>query len=146
MDTVVKDPLGDIEEGEVPDKRNNFESVKTEINEDVEEYECVKKENVLANKDTVKTLNSKVEHNYKILVAAQKSHKCSECDYATKNRRRLKIHVLNHFGEKPYKCGICDYSCNKAYNLKTHSYTHTAQRIFAKQVGQAPPETFFKNS
>ena len=96
-ETVVNDPLDDIEEGEVPENR------KTESYEDVEENECVKKENVLANKDTVKTLNSKVEQLNKILVAAQKSHKCSQCDYATNNRRRLNIHVLNHFGEKPFQ-------------------------------------------
>ena len=55
----IKDPLDDIEEGEVTENRNY--SVKTESNKDVEKNEHVKKENVLANK----TLNSKVKQENK---------------------------------------------------------------------------------
>merc|ERR1712129_37760 len=84
--TEEKDPLNDIEEGEVLGNRNYFKSYRSKSNKGVE-YE--NKKDVLADKVTLKTFDIKAkglyaeQKNHKMLVAAQK---CSHCDYATKNR------------------------------------------------------------
>ena len=49
-----------------------------------------------------------------------KVHKCDFCDYSSKARKDLKLHVMTHTGEKPHCCTIYNYSSTFQNNLKEH--------------------------
>lgn len=47
---------------------------------------------------------------------------CDMCDYSTKHRNELKLHIMKHNGEKPFKCPKCHFKTSKKYTLKLHMY------------------------
>lgn len=34
-------------------------------------------------------------------------HQCSQCSFASKNKKDLRRHVLTHTNEKPFACHLC---------------------------------------
>ena len=53
-----------------------------------------------------------------------KSHKCSECDYASSQADVVRSHVIAQSGEKSQKCNKCDYLVSHANTLKVHMKIH----------------------
>ena len=58
----------------------------------------------------------------------QKPYQCTQCDYASKYSRNLKIHSMQHTGEKPHQCTQCDYASTQPVNLKIHLMKHTGEK------------------
>lgn len=48
--------------------------------------------------------------------------KCDRCDFTTKLKPELKLHIRRHNGEKPFKCPQCPFSALLRYHLKLHMY------------------------
>ena len=46
------------------------------------------------------------------------------CNYVTKYRGNLKIHMKFHTGEKPYRCDLCGRDFVLAQHCKKHMLTH----------------------
>ena len=59
--------------------------------------------------------------------------KCLSCDYVTKERRRLEVHVQSkHMGlEMPFKCQYCDFTSKERTATKDHTYRHFKQKPFS---------------
>ena len=59
-------------------------------------------------------------------------YRCEECDYSTKQKNNLIIHIqAKHSLEKPFKCRECDYSACTPHNLKYHVQAkHTLEKPF----------------
>lgn len=47
-------------------------------------------------------------------------YKCDKCDYSTKHKTELKLHIRRHNGEKPFKCPQCPFSSLLKSALKLH--------------------------
>ena len=56
-----------------------------------------------------------------------KSHKCSECDYASSQADVVRSHVIAHSGEKSQKCNKCEYLVSHANTLKVHMKIHPGE-------------------
>jgi len=54
----------------------------------------------------------------------EKRYKCSECDYATKYKSNLSSHMMTHSKETPYACTYCKYETRYKSNLKNHVKSH----------------------
>ena len=61
-------------------------------------------------------------------VNKEKSHKCSQCQYASSKASNLRTHLKIHIGEKPNKCNQCDYASSQAGNLRAHLKTHSGEK------------------
>ena len=61
--------------------------------------------------------------------SGEKSHKCSQCDFATVYKSSLNKHFKSHSGEKKksFKCDHCNYASDKSSNLKTHLRTQSEE-------------------
>lgn len=38
-------------------------------------------------------------------------HKCPNCNFASKNKKDLRRHVMTHTNEKPFPCKLCGQRC-----------------------------------
>ena len=71
----------------------------------------------------------------------EKSHKCTQCDFATVWASRLKTHLKSHSGEKSHKCKQCRYAFIEASGLRRHLKTHTGEKSHkCNQCGYASIE------
>uniref|UniRef100_UPI00358F57A1 zinc finger protein 335 isoform X2 n=1 Tax=Myxine glutinosa TaxID=7769 RepID=UPI00358F57A1 len=52
--------------------------------------------------------------------AGLRPHKCSQCSFASKNKKDLRRHLLTHTNEKPFSCHICGQRFNRNGHLKLH--------------------------
>ncbi|UYV80937.1 hypothetical protein LAZ67_19002220 [Cordylochernes scorpioides] len=59
-----------------------------------------------------------------------KPFKCEQCDYRTAIKRSLKLHIYKHTGNEPFKCEFCDYRTTQMCSLKSHTYLHTGNAPF----------------
>ena len=59
-----------------------------------------------------------------------KSHKCSECDYASSQADVVRSHVIAQSGEKSQKCNKCEYLVSHANTLKVHMKIHPGEKDF----------------
>ena len=74
--------------------------------------------NVNVNMEAIKKSNNRI-----------KSHKCSQCNYASSQKGNLKTHLKTHSGEKSNKCSQCDFASSHAYVLRQHLKTHSGEMI-----------------
>lgn len=45
---------------------------------------------------------------------------CFACDYHTRIKRSMEVHIRTHTGEKPYKCKHCFYESSDKSHLMRH--------------------------
>ncbi|KAF5356252.1 hypothetical protein D9756_004343 [Leucocoprinus leucothites] len=77
--------------------------------------------------------------------ALSKKYKCSElgCDYATRQRSNLRIHVKGHLGDKDQLCywpapenagGICGFECTDPSSFNRHFKVHAKRAMIKKEA------------
>ena len=54
----------------------------------------------------------------------EKPHRCNQCDYASIEASKLRIHLKTHSGEKSNKCNQCDFASIQPGNLRRHMKKH----------------------
>ncbi|XP_066970734.1 zinc finger and BTB domain-containing protein 14-like isoform X19 [Macrobrachium rosenbergii] len=59
-----------------------------------------------------------------------KIHHCPHCNYSTKHKGHLKLHMYTHTGYRPYQCSYCPMSFSHSTTLKNHTRRHTGERPF----------------
>ncbi|XP_064092819.1 zinc finger and SCAN domain-containing protein 2-like isoform X31 [Macrobrachium nipponense] len=59
-----------------------------------------------------------------------KIHRCPQCNYSTKNRGHLRLHMYTHTGYRPYQCSYCPMSFSHNTTLKNHIRRHTGEKPF----------------
>jgi len=47
-------------------------------------------------------------------------HQCTQCSFASKNKKDLRRHMLTHTNEKPFACHLCGQRFNRNGHLKFH--------------------------
>ncbi len=55
---------------------------------------------------------------------------CHECNFATKTKSHLNLHMKKHSGEKKNICKHCDKKFSQSSNLKTHQLIHSDSKPF----------------
>ena len=70
------------------------------------------------NCDYVTAYRDRLSAHKKTQHSDEKPFKCDQCDFATKEKRYLKSHLLTHTGEKPHKCDQCDFSASLNNTLR----------------------------
>ena len=56
-----------------------------------------------------------------------KSHRCSQCDYASSDADVVRSHVIAQSGEKSQNCNKCEYLVSHANTLKVHMKVHPGE-------------------
>jgi len=71
------------------------------------------------------------------VLAYQKLHSCSQCQFKTKHKESHKNHMLRHGESRPFKCDYteCDKSFKTKGDLKQHKYKHAGKKIECDFVG-----------
>ncbi|XP_066970741.1 zinc finger and BTB domain-containing protein 7C-like isoform X26 [Macrobrachium rosenbergii] len=58
------------------------------------------------------------------------THRCPQCNYTSKRKGNLKLHMYTHTGYRPYRCSYCPMSFSHNTTLKNHMRRHTGERPF----------------
>ena len=58
----------------------------------------------------------------------EKSHKCSQCDYASSEAGHFRLHLNIHICAQSNKCNQCDYSSTQVSHLRTYISLEESQR------------------
>ena len=58
---------------------------------------------------------------HKVMIVPKPKHSCHECNFETRNKSYLLIHIKTiHKGEKPFECIICNAKFTTRPNWKRH--------------------------
>ncbi|KAL5019487.1 hypothetical protein ScPMuIL_002379 [Solemya velum] len=101
-------------------------------------YRPIRSKDELKNKpqvalDDFKRVCIRVESNNGMMELVQeddlsdKPYKCSMCETAFPNKRKLMKHLVIHTGEKQFGCEMCEATFSTKSHLKTHERMHTGQ-------------------
>ena len=60
--------------------------------------------------------------------SGEKSHKCTQCDFAFVQADTLRRHLRTHSGEKSYRCNQCDYASVRTDHLRRHLKIHAGEK------------------
>ena len=70
--------------------------------------------------------------------SGERPNKCNQCDYASFQKKHLKVHIKTHNSKKSNRCNRCDYASFQASNLRRHSRIHTGVKSnICNQCGNA---------
>ena len=87
--------------------------------------------------ETVIVRNEAQQPMESYVLAYQKLHFCSKCQFKTKHKKSLKQHILRHGDSRPFKCdhSNCDKSFKTKGDLKQHQYKHSGKKLECDFVG-----------
>lgn len=58
-------------------------------------------------------------------------YECSICDFKTRLKHNLVMHINRHSGDRPFKCEVCEFSAYDAASIRKHTKSHTREKNYA---------------
>lgn len=77
-----------------------------------------------------KSSNLKKKSNINAAKGTLQRHKCDSCEYVTKYKSTLKLHVFKHTGERPFGCNHCEKQFMAKESLQHHMKVYVNKFLF----------------
>lgn len=61
-------------------------------------------------------------------------YECSICDFKTRLKHNLVMHINRHSGDRPFKCEVCEFSAYDASSIRKHMKSHTREKSYSCPV------------